>query len=105
MSFVTLALVSATVGRERGCIAMIIEITRPEAEALIEQRLRAGGFSSPEDMIFQALREFKKKQSHPASQHDGKFGNLSDLLLDLPFAGADLALDRSRDLPRSVDIR
>ena len=35
---------------------MNIEITRPEVEALIQQRLRAGRFANPEDLIFHALR-------------------------------------------------
>ena len=84
---------------------MNIEITRPEVEALIQHRLRVGGFSTTEEMIFQALRGFEDQQSQPASHHGDKFANLSDLLLDSPFAGADLNLERSRDLPRSVDIR
>lgn len=84
---------------------MNIEITRPEVEALIQQRLSAGGFSTPEEMIFQALQEFKNEQPQQASHHDAKFANLSDLLLDSPFAGADLDLERSRELPRRVDTR
>lgn len=40
---------------------MTIQITRPEAEALIDQRLRAGGFATPEDVIFRALQEFQPK--------------------------------------------
>ena len=75
---------------------MNIEITRPEVEDLIRQRLRAGGFATPEDMIFQALREFENRQPPPeALRRDGKFANLSDLLLNSPFAGADLDLERA----------
>jgi len=33
-----------------------------------------------------------------------RFKNLSDLLLNSPFAGADLDLERSRDYPRPVDL-
>ena len=40
---------------------MTIQITRPEVEALINQRLEAGGFASPEDVIYQALQEFQPK--------------------------------------------
>jgi hypothetical protein len=36
--------------------AMTIEITRPEVEALIQQRLWSGVFSDAEDVIFHALR-------------------------------------------------
>ena len=94
--------------RER---AMNIEITRPEVEALIEQRLRSGGFATTEEMIFQALRGLDNGRLSQQQQHqldvgrDVAFTNLSDLLLHSPFAGAELDLERSRELPRSVDIR
>ncbi len=35
---------------------MTIEITRPEVEALICQRLSSGRFADPQDMILDALR-------------------------------------------------
>jgi hypothetical protein len=35
---------------------MTIEITRPEVEALINQRLQSGGFKDAEDVVFQALQ-------------------------------------------------
>ena len=33
-----------------------------------------------------------------------RFDNLSDLLLNSPFAGADLDLERPKDYPRPVDL-
>ncbi len=38
---------------------MNIQITRPEVEALIQQRLQSGGFANAEDVILQALRAFE----------------------------------------------
>lgn len=35
---------------------MTIQITRPEVEELINQRLRSGAFKDAEDVILQALR-------------------------------------------------
>ena len=35
---------------------MTIEITKPEIEALISQRIRSGAFASPEDVILDALQ-------------------------------------------------
>jgi len=35
---------------------MTIEITRPEVEALIQQRLKSGDFSDAEELILHALR-------------------------------------------------
>ena len=35
---------------------MTIEITRPELEALIQERLRTGGFKDPQDAILEAFQ-------------------------------------------------
>jgi hypothetical protein len=35
---------------------MTIQITKPEVEALIKQRLQSGGFKDAEDVIMQALQ-------------------------------------------------
>lgn len=82
---------------------MNIKITRPEVEALLQKSLRASGLSDPEDVIFQALREFNAKP-RPQPAATGKFTNLAELLLNSPFAGAGLDLERARDYPRSVDL-
>ena len=37
---------------------MTIEITRPEVESLIHQRLQSGAFVDAEDVILRALRSF-----------------------------------------------
>jgi hypothetical protein len=44
---------------------MNIEITRPEVEALIQQRLKSGGFKDPQDVIFHALRFSESRPSTP----------------------------------------
>jgi hypothetical protein len=82
---------------------MTIEITRPEVEALIQQRLQSGGFSDAEDMIFQALRSSEPAVG-TAPEARRKFDNLADLLLNSSFAGANLDLSRSEDYPRVVEI-
>ena len=41
---------------------MTIEITKPEIEALIQQRIQSGAFTSAEDVILQALRSFNPGQ-------------------------------------------
>jgi hypothetical protein len=40
-----------------------IEITRPEVEALLYQRLRASGCDNPEEVIFRTLQEFQPKRA------------------------------------------
>lgn len=81
---------------------MNIEITKPEVEALLLKSLRASGLSSPEDVIYQALREFEAKaQAKPAA---AKYTNLAELLRNSPLAGAGLDLERASDYPRPVEI-
>lgn len=41
---------------------MVIEITNPELEALIQERLRVGTFQSAEELIFDALRSPKQQR-------------------------------------------
>lgn len=41
---------------------MTILITKPEVEALINQRLQSGGFKDAEDVILQALQSSKPVQ-------------------------------------------
>jgi hypothetical protein len=45
---------------------MNIEITRPEIESLIRQKLQSGAFVDAEDVIVQALRS-SGPDAHPAS--------------------------------------
>ena len=47
---------------------MTIEITKAETEALINQRLRSGGFSDAEDVILQALKSSRPVQ--PEAQEE-----------------------------------
>lgn len=41
---------------------MTIQITRPELEALIQQRLHSGGFESIEDVLFDALEMQQERE-------------------------------------------
>jgi antitoxin ParD1/3/4 len=42
---------------------MAIQITRPEIEALIQQRLHSGAFESVEDVLFDALEIQRERES------------------------------------------
>jgi antitoxin ParD1/3/4 len=42
---------------------MTIEITRPEIEAMIQQRLHSGAFESVEDVVFDALEVQKERDA------------------------------------------
>jgi Arc/MetJ-type ribon-helix-helix transcriptional regulator len=81
-----------------------IEIN-PETERLVREELGRGHFRSVDDLIVTAVSAWRERnltaEEKPTSI---TAGNLSDLLLHSPFAGADLDLERSRDFPRSVDL-
>ena len=66
---------------EKGNTAMTIEITNPDVEALIRQRMEAGAFQSPEDLIREVLR---------FSSPDGRTG---DALIEAMRACPDLEAD------------
>lgn len=44
---------------------MTIQITKPEVEALINQRLQNGGFKDAEDVVWQALQSSPPKTATP----------------------------------------
>jgi Arc/MetJ-type ribon-helix-helix transcriptional regulator len=53
--------VSRLVYPERDAL-MIIEITKPEIEALIQRRLRSGDYADAEDVILHALRSSEPRR-------------------------------------------
>jgi hypothetical protein len=76
----------------------------PEVERGLVARAHARGVSLDE-----YLQELVAKEAglpvaaEPLPIHK-RFDNLSDLLLNSPFAGANLDLERSIDYPRRVDL-
>ena len=71
----------------------------PDKEEAIKAKAQADGLSVEEWLLNLAERATAKSV---ASQRP--FDNLSDLLLNSPFAGANLNLERSQDCPRSIEI-
>jgi hypothetical protein len=65
---------------------MTIQITRPEAEALINQRLQSGAFRDAEDVILKALQSSPPTtplpDAPPAKDIDELFAPLRGLNLD-----------------------
>ena len=90
---------------------MTIEISKPELEALIQQRLQTGTFESVEDMLLQALNA-----SPPAipvlvvdlhglgAELSLEAKNLADLFANSPFAGLDMDFERDKDFGREIDL-
>lgn len=74
---------------------MTIEITRPEVEALIQQRLKSGAFLDAEDVILQALR---------SSEPPPPKKSLVQFCRESPLVGLELEFERDRDTGRDVDL-
>jgi hypothetical protein len=80
---------------------MTIEIHKPELEALIQERLKNGGFMDVEDVLIQALK------SSPLSKRAARNKlrkNLAQFLLESPLPGSGLKLERQKDYPRPLDL-
>ncbi len=76
---------------------MTIEITSPEVEALIQQRMKSGAFKNPEDLIRSALR---------SSEPDTRSGaDLIAALRSCPYPEVDLETSRvPSPVVRAVDF-
>jgi hypothetical protein len=82
---------------------MTIQITKPEVEALINQRLRTGGYKDAEDVVWRAL------QSSPAetgiqSSKAPVAKNMVELFAPLRGLNIDFEADRSKDAGRDIDL-
>jgi plasmid stability protein len=82
---------------------MNLTITLPDDEVqALEARATARGVSA-EQYALEVLEQDLAAATEPRPAQRG-FDNLSDLLLNSPFAGANLDLDRSGDQPRTIDL-
>ena len=75
----------------------------PEVESSLRARANERGVSLS-DLILELVARESMLQGGEADPARKRFENLSDLLLNSPFAGANLNLERSKDLPREVDL-
>jgi hypothetical protein len=85
---------------------MMVEL-KPETERLLQEELRSGQIQTVDELIVQgvqALRE-KSKLAHAASVPPRKpRKNLADFLIESPFAGSEIDLERQQDYGRPVDL-
>ena len=76
----------------------------PEIEKGLMARANARGISLDTYLQELVAREAGLPAAGESRPIHKRFANLSDLLLDSPFAGANLDLERSKDYPRPVDL-
>jgi hypothetical protein len=78
---------------------MTIQITKPEVEALINQRLESGAFKDAEDVILQALQS-----SPPPVPEKPPKKSLSELFEPIRGLADDLDFSRDPSTGRPVDL-
>ena len=85
---------------------MMIEIHRPELEALIRERMNSGAFHDVEDVIMQALKSSSAAAAPAAGIPCRPAGrkSLAQLFADSPFRGLDIDFEREPDYGRDVTL-
>ena len=74
---------------------------KPEQEQIIREEIETGRFQSADEVIDHALAALKEKER---KRLPGPKKNLAQFLLESPFAGAELNLERQKDCPRPIKL-
>lgn len=84
---------------------MTVEL-KPETERLLCEELRSGHFQTSDDVIIHFVYALREKLMHaqPVNAPRKPRKNLADFLLESPFAGSELNLDRQTDYGRHIDL-
>jgi hypothetical protein len=81
---------------------MTIHITKPEVEALINQRLQSGGFKDAEDVILHALQSSSPEALTPPQLEPTPTKDIEELFA--PLRGLNLDFGRNPSTGRPVDL-
>jgi hypothetical protein len=81
---------------------MTIHITKPELEALINERLQSGGFKDAEDVILQALQSSSPEALTPPQLDPPPTKDIEELFA--PLRGLNLDFGRNPSTGRPVDL-
>jgi plasmid stability protein len=81
---------------------MNLTIELPDQDVqVLKAKATARGVTAEQYALEVLEQDLATAETRPASR---QFDNLSDLLLNSPFAGANLDLERSKDQPRTIDL-
>jgi len=83
---------------------MIIQITKPELEALINQRLQHGGFKDAEDVVCEALQSSPSNAATVFTNDANEPKNMFELFAPLRGLNIDFEADRSKDTGRDISL-
>jgi Arc/MetJ-type ribon-helix-helix transcriptional regulator len=82
---------------------MTVEL-KPETQQLVQEEISSGHFHSVDELIKEGVYAWREKHQVGAAASREPLKNLADFLLESPFAGSDLDLERERDYGRPVDL-
>ena len=82
---------------------MTIEIRTPELERLVQEEILSGHFQNVDELFTEALQALREKNASSTSIARPR-KNLAQFLMESPFAGSDLDLERQQDYGRPVDL-
>ena len=82
---------------------MTVEL-KPETERLVQEEIRRGRFRSVDEVIEQAVYALREKSTVTPAPPRKPRKNLADFLLESPFAGSEIDLERQQDYDRPVDL-
>jgi Arc/MetJ-type ribon-helix-helix transcriptional regulator len=82
---------------------MTIEIRKPELERLVQEEILSGHFQSVDDLLTEALHALRERNALLAPTQAPR-RNLAQFLMESPFAGSDLNLERQQDFGRPVEL-
>jgi len=75
---------------------------KPEQERIIRAEIESGHFRSPDEVLDHALSALREKDHERKPSPPRK--NLVQFLMESPFAGAELNLERQKDFGRPIDL-
>jgi len=85
---------------------MTVEL-KPETERIVREALQSGHVQTVDELIVHgvhALREKSKAAQHATVPPRKPRKNLADFLLESPFAGSEIDLERQPDFGRPVEL-
>jgi Arc/MetJ-type ribon-helix-helix transcriptional regulator len=77
---------------------------KPETEQLVQEEIRNGHFHSVDELIQEGVYAWREKHQVMHTTPKKPLKNLADFLLESPFAGSDLDLEREKDYGRPIDL-
>ena len=84
---------------------MTIQITQPEVEAIIHERLQSGQFEDINELLAKALNALEQKEATPKPrQRPPGRKSLVELFAESPLKGLELDFSRNKSTGRPVDL-